>query len=476
MTDIRALPVPLQEAAQSVTAATDHHIPQFHVRLPRGYVNDPNGPIDIGGHAHLYFQSRPRVDLDIPVEWGHVTSDDLVHWTLHRPAIVPVPGGVDSGGAWSGNTVLHNGTVRAYYSGKVDDSPFQSVLLAESTDGGNTYGAPVQVVADPSADEAITMFRDPFVWQDGDSWSMAVGAAAADHTASVRHYRSADGVNWTYVGDLVAMPRATVNGIDTGEGWECPQILPVEGIEVAIVASWSHANGPGDVIAIPLTGVAEPHKVDDGQHFYAASVMRTSSWGPVLFGWVTEGRTEQWARQAGWSGAISVPRRAWVMDGRLATEPHPAIDALRVGVARPGHGASIGAQAEIALPSPVTGSIRLRFSDAEYLEIRVDVEADTVTVDRGHASKDHRADPSPAVIHAPFDRSAERPAVRVLLDGSIVEVFTSAGRSITTRVYPTQAPPWSVETPSQALVWELEHAITPVSPPSVDGSAGTTSA
>ncbi|MDP4332449.1 glycoside hydrolase family 32 protein [Curtobacterium sp. A7_M15] len=474
MTDLHALPPAPQEAAPAVTAA-DHHLPQFHVRLPRGYVNDPNGPIDIGGQAHLYFQSRPRVDLEIPVEWGHATSDDLVHWTLHRPAIVPVPGGADSGGAWSGNTVLHNGTVRAYYSGKVDHSPFQSVLLAESTDGGITFGAPVQVVADPSADEAITMFRDPFVWQTDDGWSMAVGAAAKNQTASIRHYRSVDGISWTHAGDLVSMTRDTVNGIDTGEGWECPQILTVDGTDIAIVASWSHAAGPGDVVAIPLAGSPSPFKVDDGQHFYAASVMRASSWGPVLFGWVTEGRTEQWTEQAGWSGAISLPRRAWITNGRLGTEPHPAIDALRAGSSHAANGARIGAQAEIVLPVAVSGCIRLRFSDAEYLDITVDVDADTLTVDRAHASTDHRADPSPAVIHAPFDRTADRPAVRVLLDGSVLELFTSAGRSITTRVYPTQAPPWSVEGPKQALAWDLKPGVTTVSAPAADVAAKSAS-
>lgn len=450
------------ELRDADTTAADHHLPQFHVRLPRGYVNDPNGPIDIDGQAHLYFQSRPRVDLDVPVEWGHATSDDLVHWTLHRPAIVPVPGGSDSGGAWSGNTVLHEGTVRAYYSGKVDDSPFQSVLLAESTDGGNTFGSPVQVVADPSADEGITMFRDPFVWQDENGWSMAVGAASADQTASVRQYRSADGITWTSVGDLLAMPRTTVDGIDTGEGWECPQILPVDGTEVAIVASWSHAAGPGDVIAMRLAGPRHLDRVDEGQHFYAASVMRTGSWGAVLFGWITEGRTDEWTEQVGWSGAISVPRRTWLADGRLRSEPHPALESLRAGGPQPGHGATIGAQVEIVLPVPVTGSVLVRFSETEYLDIRIDLDTDTLTVDRAQASRDDRADATPAVVRAPFDPSAERPAVRVLLDGSVVEVFTSAGHAVTTRVYPEQAPPWTVEAPAGALVWELASAAVTV--------------
>ncbi|PCN48675.1 hypothetical protein Csp2054_06180 [Curtobacterium sp. 'Ferrero'] len=463
---------PHQEAA-AVHAAPDHHLPQFHLRIPRGYLNDPNGPIDIGGQAHLYFQSRPRVDLDVPVEWGHATSDDLVHWTLHRPAIVPVPGGADSGGAWSGNTVLHDGVVRAYYSGKVDHSPFQSVLLAESTDGGATFGTPVQVVADPAADEAITMFRDPFVWSDEAGWSMAVGAASADGVASVRHYRSADGVHWEHEGDMLAMTRDTIDGIDTGEGWECPQVIRVDGEEVVIVASWSHRDGPADVIAIPLSGAPRPHRVDDGQHFYAASVMRAGSWGPVLFGWITEGRTEDWTRQAGWSGAISLPRRAWIADGRLATAPHRAVDALRRGEAQPGHGATIGAQTEIVLPTPVDGCIRIRFGADEHLDIVVDTAADTLTVDRSRASTDHRADPSSAVVRAPFDPDSDLPAVRVLLDGSVVEVFTSAGRSVTTRVYPLQAPPWSVEAPAGASYWALGGAVAPASGPVATVAAAT---
>jgi beta-fructofuranosidase len=99
-----------------------HHVPQVHIGLPRGYLNDPNGPIELRGITHVYFQSRSLADVRVPVEWGHATSTDLVHWQLHRPAMSPVPGGLDSGGCWSGNTVLDGERVRAYYSGKVSNS------------------------------------------------------------------------------------------------------------------------------------------------------------------------------------------------------------------------------------------------------------------------------------------------------------------------------------------------------------------
>lgn len=453
-------------------STTDHHTPQFHLRLPRGYLNDPNGPIDLEGRAHLYFQSRPRVDLEIPVEWGHASSDDLVHWTLHRPAIVPVPGGSDSGGAWSGNTVAHEGKVRAYYSGKVDHSDYQSVLMAESSDGGATYGPPVQVVDDPAPQEGVTMFRDPFVWRHDTGWSMGVGAAVAGGTASVRHYRSTDGVTWNHVGDLAALQRSDIDGLDTGEGWECPQILTVDGVDVAIVASWSHAGGPGEVFAFALPGVGHPQRVDHGQNFYAASVMRDSSWGQVLFGWITEGRSTQWSRQAGWSGAVSLPRRTWLDGERLAWEPHPVIDSLRTGNARPARGAVVGAQTEVVLPVPTTGCIRLRFSTHEHLDITSDVEAGTLTVDRSHASLDSRADGGQVVVTTAFAPSASRPAVRVLIDGSVVEVFTSSGQALTTRVYPTQAPPWTIEAPEQTVVWDVRKTIDTAPP----GRAATSAA
>jgi beta-fructofuranosidase len=133
-------------AQQHLGAAADHHRPLYQVRPPRRYLDDPNGPIVLGGVAHLYFQSRPTVDRSVPVEWGHLTSTDFVTWRLHRPAMAPVPGGPDRDGCNSGNTVLDGGRVRAFHSGVRQEWPYQSVLTAVSDDGGYSFGPPVQVV------------------------------------------------------------------------------------------------------------------------------------------------------------------------------------------------------------------------------------------------------------------------------------------------------------------------------------------
>ena len=217
------------------------------------------------------------------------------------------------------------------------------------------------------------------------------------------------------------------------------------------------------MLAFPVGGTPEPHRVDHGHNFYAASVMREGSRGPLLFGWVTEGREEQWWRAAGWAGAISLPRRAWTDGDRLATEPHPDLDSLRVGAARPADGAVITAQAEIDVPA-TTGTLRLRFGADEHFDVRLDEVAGTVEIDRDAASADPRAHGGREFAADAFDPTSTRPGVRVFVDGSVIEVFTSAGRSLTTRVYPVSAPPWRVEAPSGSQVWDLQGSIQPVVP------------
>ncbi|UAJ79820.1 glycoside hydrolase family 32 protein [Leifsonia sp. ZF2019] len=436
----------------------DHHLPQFHVRLPRGYLNDPNGPVELGGTTHLYFQSRSYAEIAVPVEWGHATSEDLVHWTLQRPAMSPVPGGLDSDGCWSGNTVVDGESVRAFYSGKVEQRPYQSVLTAVSDRDGANFGPPVQVVDDPAPEEGVTMFRDPFVWRDGSRWRMVVGAAGPDNTASMRQYCSADGSSWVFEGDLARLPRTEFDGIDTGEGWECPQLIAVDGREIAIVSSWSHEHGPGAVLAFPIDASPAPRRVDDGHNFYAASVMRESSYGQVLFGWITEGRGAAEWQTAGWAGAISLPRRAWLDGDQLCSEPHPAVARLRADSGRPASGATVGAQVEIMVPA-VSGTVRLQYDEGHWLDIVVDLDADTLTLDRSAAGGESGARAETAMSTRAFSDRTDW-AARIFLDGSVIEVFTSAGRSITSRVYPTTPPPWHVHAPVGAVVWDLARSIS----------------
>ncbi|TDW15037.1 glycoside hydrolase family 32 protein [Kribbella kalugense] len=436
-----------QSAHRSGTAA--YLRPVYHVRPPRGYLNDPNGPIEHGHGVQLYFQSRPTLDQHVPVEWGHASSADYVRWTLHRPAMAPQPGGPDTDGCWSGNTVLDEGRIRAFYSGRVEGRPYQSVLTAVSDDGGASFGPPHQVVPDP-VDQAI-MFRDPFVWRENGTWWMVVGAGYADRGASIALYRSPDLENWTAAGSLAELPRGLADGEDTGAAWECPQVLTLDGRRIAVVSAWSPEGGPDQVLSFDVDVPLEPRRVDHGTNFYAASALRDSRFGPLLFGWLTEGRDRSgWTD---WAGVISLPRVVRLgPESSLRSAPVPTVDSLRVGPGVPADGVSTGPQCEIAVSE---GRVVIHFSDQERLEIELD--ADSLTIDRSHASLDEHAHGGRMQVTDAFDPSSRLPAARIFLDGSVVEVFTSAGRVLSTRIYPTTPPPWRVEAPENAQHWELAH-------------------
>jgi beta-fructofuranosidase len=460
---------------------SDHLFPRYHVRPPTGYLNDPNGPILVGGLAHLYFQYRWEVDQSSPVLWGHVTSPDLARWDYHEPAIAPHPLLSDRNGCWSGNTVMDAGAVRAFYSGHVDGARPQKTLTATSPDGGYSFAPPRQVVPDPPAGEEIQELRDPFVWREGSSWRMALGAGTVGGIAMIRLYTSDDLDTWEYRGPLASMARTRTAGWDSGVMWECPQVMRVGDALVAVIGSWSPQEGVMNVLSFttpraemgPDLKPSALHLVDHGPNFYAASVLANSVDGRIMWGWATEGRSPDWCQADNWSGMLSLPRVISLRpDGSLASFPLPALSSLRVD--RPGvhvvdHLDGVSAQFEFLLERPESSAgrliVRLVFGDVEYLEISVDAVG--VAIDRDRASSDPRAHKGVVVVPDP-DGSGHRAgfagsAIRGFVDGSILELFLPGGKVATTRFYPTSPPPWRVELigetgAARLRVWELSSA------------------
>ena len=442
---------------QHPNGAVDHHRPLYHLRPPRGYLNDPNGPIVVGDVAHLYFQSRPTVDRLVPVEWGHLTSTDFATWRLHRPAMAPVPDGPDRDGCYSGNTILDDGRVRAFYSGFREEWPYQSVLTAVSDDGGYSFGSPVQVVPDPDPDEDAIMFRDPFVWKVDEGWRMVVGAGYGDGRSAIRLYASADLHEWVRLDDLASLPRQEGDGPETGDAWECPQILDLAGHSVAIVGTWSQVRGVNSVLSLRRRG-ADP--CERCRPRYELLRRLGVAGQPIRPAHVRLGhrrpRSKSDGAEVGWAGALSLPRQVWLgADNTVRSAPVPTVRELRVGPAAPADGAALGAQFEIVVPT-APAHVRLRFGSAEHLDVVLEAEAEQP--DRRPDRRQHGSRTPIAAPQRPMTRSTtlpDRPAASIFVDGSIIEVFTSAGRVLTTRVYPVTPPPWRVEAPEGCEAWTL---------------------
>ena len=436
----------------------EHLFPKFHVRPPRGFVNDPNGPCMIDGVFHLYFQYRHATDASTPVVWGHVSSPDLAKWTAYRSAITPVPGGPDTDGIYSGNTVVDNGVVRAFYSGKLLDHPHQQPLLARSDDKGASFGLPRHIVPAPSVAEVHT-YRDPYVWQTPGGWAMVVGAGTTAGHAEAWLYTSPDLEHWTPSGTLAGMARQRVNGLDTGEMWECPQVV-VEpgGTLILIVSAWSRIGRHHQLMSLVaptndgMHFAAEPAiaPYDHGPNLYAVSTMNESPIGPLAWGWVKEGRDAAWCIEDDWSGMLSLPRR--IRSGRssrVESTPPDSLKALRTGTIAATSGKATGLPAQFEFEfsiAPGEGEARfeLAFSADERLLLVVERGTGKATLDRSRASRDPRAHTAGCEMPARDDGEASS-RFRGFIDGSVLELFRDDGAVATLRFYPLSPPPWTLE-------------------------------
>ncbi|MFJ5731882.1 glycoside hydrolase family 32 protein [Streptomyces paradoxus] len=422
----------------------DPHAPRFRVRPPANWMNDPNGPFRWRGRHHLFYQHNPDAPVHANVHWGHASSADLAHWEHHPIALTPTPGGPDEAGCWSGCVVDDGGVPTAVYTG-VDrhHTGLGTVCLARATDPDDPAltewtALPEPVVPGPPEGLAVVMFRDPFVFRhDGRRWAL-VGAGHADGTPSVLLYDCDDLAEWRFAGVLLdghdPAARAAFGGRATG--WECPQLYATQGGEwVLAVALWDgdpwttgYLTGrlDGDLRFTARTGGL----LDHGRDFYAPAVLQEPD-RALLWGWSWEAREQG---GTGWAGVLTAPRVVDVHhDGALRVSPAPELDRLRDAgpfVTAPGR-ATLPAAYDLTIGARACTTVSLlRSAHGAELTVRLDPGEGTVTFDRSAWPRGEAAEP--VVVRVP---PQEELTLRVLVDGSLYELFVGDRATITERVY-----------------------------------------
>jgi beta-fructofuranosidase len=457
-------------------AYSDLH-PRYHLRPAANWINDPNGPIFLGGATmataadgrpsqptcHVFFQRNPASTDWGPPNWGHAVSSDLVRWKVLEDALVPTSDHLDRGGCWSGCAVEHDGRVHAFYTG-IDGDDSRQVVCAAVSDGDLTRWQKVAepMIAAPPPDLATMGFRDPYVFADGDRWLCVMGAGIAGDRGMTLLYESTDLREWAYVGPLYERDCRTQEPVWTGEMWECPFLVRLEdryllGISVGDQHGTHHtAYFVGDFDGTRFSPEqAQLGRLDHGNAFYAA----TGTWAPdgryVVWGWSWDLLTDRARRESGLAGCLSVPRELTLVDGTPRMAPVRELAGLRAE--RIGEFAGTLAAGESARLVADTGTafdveLRVDLDDAARCEVELYAAPDgrertVVFVDRDacQAGIDTRgstlADGEATTARSAFSYRQARGTpvhIRVLVDGSIVETFVD-GRPVTTRVYPTGA-------------------------------------
>lgn len=409
-------------------------------------MNDPNGPIYFNGRYHMFFQYNPLAAVWGDMSWNHAISDDMLHWKHLPLALTPTPGGPDSFGCFSGSAIAVGRRVYVVYTGTQESTP----ELATIRDGSNKIQEaqclawsddpalltwtkdPQPIVPRPPEGMRITGFRDPSAWKQGDWYYMTVGSGVARVGGCVLLYRSRDLRSWEYLHELTSGEwngKPTANPCDDGEMWECPEFFALDHAHVLIYSTLGKVfwqSGHFDEIAMKFT----PKKTGclDLDAFYAPKTQLDAKGRRILWGWITERRTDAEMRAAGWAGMMSLPRVMNLdLDGTLRLRILPEAAALRAGPL-PIHGHDAGQQATL---NQASGEVLCSVDRGTSFQFSLsNGTADLVQVN--YSAEKHAF--TSAGIEIPLQPN-DAPTLHAFVDGSVIELILGERIGYTKRFY-----------------------------------------
>ena len=301
---------------------------QYHIAAPSGWINDPNGLIQIDGVYHVFYQLHPFSPEWGPMYWGHATSRDLAHWR-HEP-IALAPDQPYEAGCFSGSAVNDNGVLTLLYTAHNDGNTIKECqCIARSHDGGRTFEkSPANPVIARYPKDGSADFRDPKVWRQGSRWQMAVGSGK-HRKGRVLLYASDDLEHWDYRGVMCESDGTQ------GVMWECPNFCIVDGRDV-LIYSPMEMKGHNNVYSVgvfdDLTGRFTPkgcRELDYGGNFYAAQVFEDEQGRVLLIAWMDRWGADFPTQEDGWAGALTLPRVLHMRGDTLLQQPAPELAELR---------------------------------------------------------------------------------------------------------------------------------------------------
>lgn len=450
-------------------------------------MNDPNGLFFVDGRLHVTYQHNPEAPEWGRMHWGHADSDDLVTWRHLPLALSPDEDGPDAFGCWSGCVVQDDRRAVLFYTGVVLDGDLrrQTICRATSLDPERVTWRKDRanpLIPDPPKGIEPDLFRDPFVFRNGGAWAMLVGAGTTAGRGTVLRYDSIDLRRWTYRGAILDSGDVDPAAGSDGPMWECPQLLRMGDADVLIVSVVDRAPGirPSHVTAFigRLEGlrfeVDHAQQLGMGPDFYAPATVRMPDGRWLILGWIPEDPPGAETDRR-WAGALTFPRIvSLIPKHRLSLALAAELAKLggtpvRRGPLQLGPG---DAAVDLTVPDgpfelqlelqPEQGAevvVELRDDDPIDPLARIAYRADDRLLSiarRGIVGVAGRSSMS-SVLLPPEDGQA--PRLRMLVDGSILELETNAHIMATVRLPPQASTRRSVSFAShggRAVIESLE--------------------
>jgi beta-fructofuranosidase len=473
-------PLPGAEPSLVVPAgrfANDTLRPRVHPLPPANWTNEPHGLIRIGGIWHLFYQRTPNGPFKTMMHWGHMTSRDLLVWANQPDALAPElqsgDFGFDMKGIWSGHVISDGDKAFAFYTSVnhgdrlAASNPGVSMAISEDPQL-RTWKKIGPVLNSRGAKD----MRDPFLWKEGQTWHMIIGAAL-ETGGGLLYYVLEPGEKGGHWQPRSRFTDTSYRMLDVGsEIWEMPVFEKLtEDVSILLanpIGGKVSKYGEPSTRTVYWTGTwsngtfkpfsRSPQFLDLVPGHLAPTVNRADDGTLRAIGIIDERRTPLAQQRAGWAHTFSLPRSWYLLPDKhtLGQRPAPELAGLRAAPLVDRAAVSIGREPVSFEPGPQAYELLLELENdtalngvlqldvlaapdgKEFTRLIFDPRHGGVTVDKSHSTLSADGE-GPQILNGSYSAEAfgAMRQVRVIVDGSTVEVFINDAAAYSVRSYPS---------------------------------------
>lgn len=310
---------------------------RYHIEMPFGLINDPNGLSFYQGEYHIFYQWNPYNCEHKNKSWGYIKTTDFVHYTI--PGLALEPGeSFDKDGCYTGCGFVAEDKLQFVYTGNVKNNQNEREsyqCLGSLQADGTIKKEGILIAKQPSGYTAH--FRDPYIFYRAGEQYLVLGIQTEALKGRVVLYHKKAGV-WEFSGEI------KTNLGDFGYMWECPNMLRFADVDVLIFSpqgleaqetKWQNLYQTGYIAGdLNLSTLEFRHgdfvEVDMGFDFYAPQIFAANG-RHLMLGWIgMPDRSEDYpTNDEGWMFALTMMRELTMKNGRLYQQPIHEIKKLR---------------------------------------------------------------------------------------------------------------------------------------------------
>lgn len=417
---------------------------KFHLEMPKGLVNDPNGLCYHQGKYQIFFQWNPFGCEHKHKHWTYTQTTDFINYTKPQIALAPVDK-FDKDGCYSGSARSKNNKLEIIYTANLKDEQnirYPRQVLVKQDDDGKFIKE--KIIIDTVPKGYTTHFRDPYIFTKNNRSFIILSAQRENLTGCALIYEEID-ENWIFRGELKTQLT------DFGYMWECPNLFTIDDKDILVFCpqglkaqKYQYQNlyqagyliGQFNPDTLEFTH-GEFHEFDMGFDFYAPQVLIYEN-RHILIGWVgmPDKLQDYPTINDGWVHSLTLPRELILKNDKLYQRPISELNELNQNTTTKINTDKISLSAnkklEISIPLKDISSWqgKLKFND-EYILLTYDKNTSVFTIDRSQLKLGGKG------IRQFLVKAQDELNLSVYIDNSIIELYLQDGEYYATFCYYT---------------------------------------